>query len=95
MLIDHLKSRDNGKGVVGLPGPIRAALDAPAAAAPDVEPIKPAQIETRIDALLQRMTLQEKLGQLTQYAYGMATGRHCRSSRPAIRLRRATGPPRT
>jgi beta-glucosidase len=42
----------------------------PAAAGPLDDP----QAEARIDALLKRMTLEEKLGQLTQYAFGPATG---------------------
>ncbi|HEY9285148.1 MAG TPA: glycoside hydrolase family 3 N-terminal domain-containing protein, partial [Pyrinomonadaceae bacterium] len=31
-------------------------------------------IERRIDAVLRRMTLEEKVGQLNQYSFGMATG---------------------
>jgi beta-glucosidase len=31
-------------------------------------------IERRVDALLRQMTLEEKVGQLNQYSYGMATG---------------------
>lgn len=46
------------------------ALVAPALS----EPLNDAATENRISALLQQMTLEEKLGQLNQYAVGMPTG---------------------
>jgi beta-glucosidase len=70
MLIDRYKSRDNGNGVADvLTAPVIRSLE-PASAAP----LDDASVDARVEALLQRMTLPEKLGQLTQYAHGHATG---------------------
>lgn len=61
----------NAAGQSDAPLPSHASVDAPAPSNPQLA--APA-LNERVDKLLRQMTLEEKVGQLTQYSVGQATG---------------------
>src|SRR5215831_6326318 len=57
-----------------LPGAISSAQSAEKSSpSPGIKTVNP-QLETRVESLLEKMTLEEKIGQLVQYSAGQPTG---------------------